>query len=223
MAGLGSEDGPVAREVEVDKENCLIPDVEVEGSAGQRRHSDEPYDPSNRSARRLHLVEVDAQPRPGQLDLPLALGDEVEDQGDNPEVEQERHRQVEQGFEGAHRRHINDGKHEEALLEDDGRDGEDKVEGEEERRIAKEVPLEGRGDDRAAVQVFFGHTAGRAVGGDDLGERRFRGFAEFLFGFFEDMASDLGEDFLPFLAAGKEMADFFEIGFQFFKHGVSPP
>ncbi|MCU0237772.1 MAG: hypothetical protein MUC72_11955 [Acidobacteria bacterium] len=71
------------------------------------------------------------------------------------------------------------------------------MDGEEERRVAKEVALENRGDDRPAVQVLFGDVARCAIGGDDLLERGFVDRADFLLGCLHNMATDLGQDLLP--------------------------
>ena len=71
-------------------------------------------------------------------------------------------------------------------------------------------------------RYFSATRRGCAVGGDDLFQRGLGDRPVFLLGLFQDVAADLGQDLLPLLAAGKEMADLLEIGFQVLIHVYSP-
>ncbi len=166
--------------------------------------------------------EVDGELGPGKLDVFSALGDEVEDERDDAEVGEERGRQIHDRLNDAQPGHEEEGEEDEILLEDDGDHGQEGVDGEEEGRIAEEVALVGRGDDRMAVEISLGDLARRAVSGDDSFERSVRCVTVFRCGFLQDVAADFREDFLPFGPAGKKMAYFFEIGFELVRHLRSP-
>ena len=171
----------------------------------------------------LHLVEVDPELGPGELDVLAALGDEVEDESDRAEVGEEGRRQVYQRVDEAETGNVEEREKDELLLQEDGENGQRGVEREEERGVADEEALVGRGDDRPAfVEVSFRDLAGRAEGGDGLFDGGVGEFARSLGGLLHDMAADLGQDLLPFGPAGEEVADLFEVGFELVRHGISP-
>ncbi len=231
LAGRRHEERLQVLQVEVDEEDGAVLDEEIDQEVRDAEH-DEGGDPDEDALGqdgRLDLVDIDGELGPGEADVLAALRDDIEDEGHDAEVGQEGGRQVHQGLDDAELGHEHEREEDEVLLEDDADGGQEHVEEENERRVAEEEALVGRGDDGAAlVEVALGDAAGRAEGGDgplDRGVVRCPGRGGALgrsSGFLQDVGADVGQDLLPFVLAGEEVADLFEVTFELVRHGGSP-
>lgn len=112
-------------------------------------------------AGRFDFIKVKAKFRPGQGDILPALSDKVEDKSHQAEVSQEGHRQIQNGVERVELRNEQDRENDKTLLEDNGQNDQHRMDGEKERRVAKEITFVGRSDNGTVFGVPLSQAASR--------------------------------------------------------------